>query len=101
MCKMELFFNIYLGQMFKIIAGILCMFSGHASIITIDTLQAEVLRRKAENIQESELGIAKEIGEKLYAALEPYFPAAGLAAPQIGISKAVFIFSYDRDPKHL
>jgi len=28
-------------------------------------------------------------------------PAAGLAAPQIGINKAVFIFSYDRDPKHL
>jgi peptide deformylase len=77
------------------------MFNVHPSIVTVDSSQAEVLRRKAENIQESELGIAKEISEKLYAALEPYFPAAGLAAPQIGISKAVFIFSYDRDPKHL
>ena len=29
------------------------------------------------------------------------FPAAGLAAPQIGIGKSVFIYSYDRDPKNL
>jgi len=33
--------------------------------------------------------------------LKPYLPAAGLAAPQIGISKSVFIFSFDRGPKNL
>jgi peptide deformylase len=33
--------------------------------------------------------------------LIPLMPAAGLAAPQIGISCSIFIFSYDRDPAHL
>jgi hypothetical protein len=47
--------------MFKFIAGIFWMFNVHASIVAVDNSQAEVLRRKVENIQESELGIAKEI----------------------------------------
>jgi peptide deformylase len=70
-------------------------------IVTIDSPQASVLQTKTENIQEGELELAQEIADKLYHALEPYFPAAGLAAPQIGISKSVFIFSFDRDPKNL
>jgi len=48
-----------------------------------------------------EMALAKEIALKLFYALQPSFPAAGLAAPQIRISKSVFIFSPDRNPEHL
>lgn len=69
-------------------------------IVTIESPQAEVLKTKAEQIQPDELDLAREISRKLYLALEPFFPAAGIAAPQIGISKAVFLFSWNRDPKN-
>ena len=70
-------------------------------IVTIDSPQAQVLKTKTENIREDELALAEEIADQLYHSLAPFFPAAGLAAPQIGISRSVFIFSYDRDPKNL
>ncbi len=70
-------------------------------IVTIDSPLQMVLHRKTDDIQKGELAFAQEVGEKLFLALKPYFPAAGLAAPQIGISKSVFIYSYDRDPKNL
>ena len=69
-------------------------------IVTVDSLESAVLRKKAELIQEDELPLAKEIAGQLYLSLEPHFPAAGLAAPQIGINKAVFIYSFDRNPEH-
>lgn len=71
------------------------------NIVTIDCAQCLVLRTKADQIQEDEWPLALEIVDKLFSALKPYFPAAGLAAPQIGISKAVFIYSFDRNPDHL
>ena len=71
------------------------------AIVTIDSPQSEILKTRTEDIQENELDLAQEIATKLVAALTPFFPAAGLAAPQIGISKSVFIFSYNRDPKNL
>lgn len=70
-------------------------------IITVDGPLKEVLRKKTEDIQENEFPLAQEIAEKLLQALKPYSPAAGLAAPQIGISKSVFIFSFDRNPENL
>lgn len=70
-------------------------------IVTIDSHLQDVLKKKTEEIQENELWLAREINEKLLLALKPYLPAAGLAAPQIGISKSVFIFSFDRDPQNL
>ncbi len=70
-------------------------------IITIDIPQAQILKTKTEHILPHELLLAKEIADQLYQSLAPYFPAAGLAAPQIGISKSIFIYSYDRDPKNL
>jgi peptide deformylase len=74
----------------------------HASdIVTIDSPQADVLKTKTENIREDELDLAQNIADQLYQSLAPFFPAAGLAAPQIGISRSVFIFSYDRDSKNL
>lgn len=70
-------------------------------IITVDHPLKKVLHQKTEEIKDDEWTLAQEIAEKLFFALKPYFPAAGLAAPQIGISKSIFIFSYDRDPDHL
>lgn len=60
-----------------------------------------VLQQKAQAIDSDQFDSVKAIEEQLLAALQPYFPAAGLAAPQIGIRKSVFIYSYDRDPAHL
>lgn len=76
-------------------------FSEDMKIVTIDSPLQDILKMKTEDIQITELSLALEIVEKLFLALKPYFPAAGLAAPQIGISKSVFIFSFDRDPQNL
>lgn len=70
-------------------------------IVTIDGPLNGILRMKTEDVEEGEFEIAGEIAKQLYLALQPHFPAAGLAAPQIGISKSVFIFSFDRDPQNL
>lgn len=76
-------------------------FAQDCKIVTIDSPHPAVLHCKTDAIQKDELALAQDIGKKLFLALKPYFPAAGLAAPQIGISKSVFIYSYDRDPKNL
>lgn len=75
--------------------------SENVEIIAILSPLEKVLYQKTEAIGQDEFSSVREIEKKLYNALKPYFPAAGLAAPQIGISKSVFIFSYDRDPSHL
>lgn len=71
------------------------------AIVTVDSPNKDVLKRKTDEIGPNELQLAREIGEQLYESLKPYLPAAGLAAPQIGISKSVFIYSYDRKPENL
>jgi peptide deformylase len=70
-------------------------------IVTVDSANGDVLRKKTEDIKPDELYLAQEIGEKLLSALKPHLPAAGLAAPQIGISKSVFVYSYNREPENL
>jgi len=77
------------------------MVSQNESILTIDGPQQDLLRLKTEDLAKGELSLARDIYDKLYQALAPHFPAAGLAAPQIGILKSLFIYSYDRDPKNL
>lgn len=70
-------------------------------ILTLDSPQAFILKAKTEDIQEDEFLLAQKIADQLYQSLAPFFPAAGLAAPQIGISKSIFIFTPDRDPKNI
>ncbi len=70
-------------------------------VVNINSPTSDVLRQKTKDIHKNDFVVAKGITEKLFLALEPYFPAAGLAAPQIGLDKSVFIYSYDRDPKNL
>lgn len=87
-----------------ILLGIIIMAFSKAQgldIVTIDSENAQVLKTKTEDFREDELALAQEIADQLYHSLAPFFPAAGLAAPQIGIGKSIFIFSYDRDPKNL
>lgn len=70
-------------------------------IVTIDCPLKEILKKKTLDIQNHEWDLALEIAENLKKTLLPLMPAAGLAAPQIGISKSVFIYSYDRQPVNL
>lgn len=70
-------------------------------IITVDSPQRQLLNGKTEDFDVHELPLAQEIAEQLFLAIHPHLPAAGLAAPQIGISKSIFIYSFDRDPKNL
>ncbi|MFI5342937.1 MAG: peptide deformylase [Chlamydiales bacterium] len=70
-------------------------------VVTVDSEQAYILRQQTIEFSEDEMVLALEIDQKLRAALAPHLPAAGLAAPQIGIERPIFIYSYDRDPKNL
>lgn len=70
-------------------------------IITVDSPQQHILRTKTTPFTLEQLPEARQIAIQLTDALTPFMPAAGLAAPQIGISRSIFIYSYDRDPKHL
>lgn len=72
------------------------------TIFTLDD-HNHCLTKKAEAIATTLSGFleAKAIIEDLQETLHPHMPAAGLAAPQIGISKTVFIFSWDRSLKRL
>lgn len=70
-------------------------------IVTVNSPGKAVLQTKTKEIQKDEMPLAQEIAKKLFFALDPFFPAAGLAAPQIGINRSVFIFSYDRTREHV
>lgn len=91
----------------RIVLGVVLMsffiqgYAENIQIVTIDSPLQHILKTKTEDIQIDELPLAQEIIEKLFWALKPHLPAAGLAAPQIGISRSVFIFSFDRDPNNL
>ena len=92
-------------KLFSLLAVLMSFFNQNfaniVQIVTIDSPLQHVLKTKTEQLQANELPLAREIVEKLLLALKPHLPAAGLAAPQIGISKSVFIFSFDRDPSNL
>lgn len=72
-------------------------------ILTIEHDPTNCLSAKAVAIPLTKEGLAdaaKIVGQ-MKDTLLPLMPAAGLAAPQIGISKQAFIFSWDRTPEHL
>lgn len=72
-------------------------------IVTIYHDPTSALTTNAAHITIDETGLseAHSIAESLLATLKPRMPAAGLAAPQIGIKKRVIIFSWDRSIEHL
>ncbi len=73
-------------------------------ILTLDADISNILLQKTTDIDldsNTDMSEALYIIEKLKATIQPLMPAAGLAAPQIGESKSIFIFSWDRSLEHL
>ena len=72
-------------------------------IVTINDDPTHCLSTKTDEIPMTKEGLkdAKKVANELTKTLLPLMPAAGLAAPQIGISKQVFIFSWNRSPDTL
>lgn len=67
-------------------------------IITIFDGNNQCLSQKASAfmVTKEVLKQARIIADQLIKTLSPLMPAAGLAAPQIGITKQIFIYSWDR-----
>jgi peptide deformylase len=73
-----------------------------AEILTLDKdiaghLTTKCLEVKLDNSNRNEI---TKIISLLKNTLKPLLPAAGLAAPQIGITQRIFIFSWDRSEEH-
>lgn len=61
-----------------------------------------VLTEPTTAIGADELSYAQEVADKLFASLRAIEgPKAGLAAPQIGISRSMFIYSWNRKQEDL
>lgn len=63
-----------------------------------DGFTSDILERKADYIESTKEGLkeAGKISDKLMKVLKPRMPLPGLSAPQIGISKQVFLYSWDK-----
>lgn len=73
-----------------------------AEIVTLDKDIAGHLTTKCQVVnldKDGQIEIAKTIAV-LKNTLKPLLPAAGLAAPQIGVNQRVFLFSWDRTEEH-
>ncbi len=75
--------------------------SSSLHITTLDCSNSSCLTTATVPFKNEELSLAHDIAKRLIDTLMPHTPAGGLAAPQIGISRSIFIFSYDRDPINL
>jgi peptide deformylase len=78
-----------------------CQSNNPLKIVAFDAANYMLLHQKTELFKTNELKEARRIASELKKTLLQYSPAAGLAAPQIGILRSIFIYSYDRDPEHL
>lgn len=71
-----------------------------AEIVTLDKDMAGHLTTQCQTVHlENQTEITNTI-TLLKNTLKPLLPAAGLAAPQIGINQRVFLFSWDRSEEH-
>lgn len=72
-------------------------------ILTLDQDSKGHLTTKCQELTLTAEGFEQihKITEALHKALKPHLPAAGLAAPQIGLTQRVFLFSWDRTEEHL
>lgn len=74
------------------------------SILKIyDEKTHDILCKQSNDVILSANGLAEArfIAEQLRITLEPFMPAAGLAAPQIGYSKRLFIWSWNRSKEQM
>lgn len=86
----------------------ICIFFTQASfagsIIThYEGFKSDILEKKAKDIEPTKEGLADatKIADKLYKELKPRLPLAFLSAPQIGISKQIFIYSWNRGAENM
>lgn len=73
-------------------------------ILTLDQDAQGVLVKPAPPFDlslENERREALKIADILKTTLRPFLPAAGLASPQIGIARRLFIFSWDRSEENI
>ncbi len=75
--------------------------NGMGLIVTTNSPRESILRSQCETISRSEWHIARETAQKLLETREKIGGGAGLAAPQIGIQRAVFIYSPNRSKEKL
>jgi peptide deformylase len=96
--------------MFNLIIFLVCgiMMTGCMSNKNVDSIwdigndSGHILSTKTKDLKKNELSLAIKIGDRLKATLATKGKvSAGLAAPQIGISRSVFIYSFDRRPENL
>lgn len=73
-----------------------------AQIVTLDKDALGHLTKKSQtvNLDKEGLVAARETIATLKETLKPLMPAAGLAAPQIGLNERIFLFSWDRTAEH-
>lgn len=87
-----------------LIGGVLIVNTALAThILTLDQDTKGHLTTKCQAIDFTAEGFVKikNITSALQKALKPHLPAAGLAAPQIGLNQRIFLFSWDRTEEHL
>jgi peptide deformylase len=71
-------------------------------IVSLGMPNEAILSKPAKPLKRKELEEALQIGQKLIQTANSLpHPVAGLAAPQIGINRRVFVYSFDRKPEHL
>ncbi len=88
-----------------LINGVLWMNSAAATllIITIDQDENNFLSSISKPVIFDSHGLeqAQSTVKNLTNTLLPLMPAAGLAAPQIGLNEQIFIFSWNRQPENI
>lgn len=72
-------------------------------VTTFNEKSSWILFQISKDIPLNEAGFrqARMIAQQLIETIQPLMPAAGLAAPQIGISQRVFVYSWDRTLENL
>lgn len=73
------------------------------AIVTLEDDPKNCLTTKCQEVSLNTNGLAeaKKTISLLKKTLKPLLPAAGLAAPQIGLNQRIFIFSWDRTEENL
>lgn len=71
-------------------------------LVTLDSPEAAILSQKTVDFAPDEFAVEVEcVAEALLREIQPFLPCAGLAAPQIGINRSIFLYSYNRNPENL
>lgn len=71
-------------------------------LVTVNSANQAILNQKTRDFEQDEFGTDVErVADTLLVEIQPLLPCAGLAAPQIGISRSIFLYTYDRNPENL